>query len=403
MKKILPFVISALAVLSTASCTKLPGFFSRAFGSTIVFGSSKNSGSDTRVAYSGVVGANKYERIDWVAGDKLRIYCPEASEPSVHYADYVITSGSVSSYGTSGSSAKIEIEPGKSGLKWGEPGMHHFASLYPAPGTGVDGTAVKENAVTCVIPQVQTCYGAISGSSSKVAAPDPKYIYLAGYAEAMAGTDGTADGEPVNIYYDPAVSTFEFVLQNNYDSKSDMTVKKVGITTSKAGAVLCGTYDVDVTKISASAALAVTEIGEITGETSQSVSMEFDSAVVIPYGETFTFTLFVQPGYNISHLTFWFVDESKMKRSYGFKYKDPTKGDEGWVEFIALHKSKLKGIMAPESAGWTINTVPVITSWDGSDNRDIDIDYGQVLTFETPEVVGWETGEGGDLILKDKK
>lgn len=402
MKKRLVVVISVLALaIVCAACSKTLALFSRAYGQYIVFGTTRNGGTGTKVAYSGVLDSKDYERIDWLEGDILRIVCPEASEPDTKYADYTVASGSVTSSGRS-SSAGIEIVSGQSGLKWGDPGMHHFTALYPAPGTGVDGTGVKPDTVTCVLPETQVCAGvATLADNSCIARVNPDYIYLAGHSTAVALEDGDDEGEPVNIWFDPAVSSFEFVLLNDYDSKSDMTVKKAGITADSG--VLCGTYCVDVTEISDSDSLDTSHIGEIGGDASSSTFMEFDEALVIPYGKSLTFTLFTHPKYNITKLTFWFVDAAGVKRSYALRYKDNSKGVDGWVEFRAFHKSLLRGIMAPETAGWTINTIPIVASWGSDENTEIDIETGRTQTFESVAVVEWEDGEEGDITLKDKK
>lgn len=405
MKKLLLTLASLGMLVAAAGCTKLLTRYSRAFGADIVFGSSRSGGSNTRVAYSGFVGSDKYERIDWLEGDKLRIWCSEASEPACHYADYLVSVGTVTSDGRS-SSAKIELEQGKIGLRWGEPGTtHHFSSLCPAPGSGVEGTSVGEGSVTCVLPSLQTfsdklILPAAAGGDSVVFAPNPNYIYLAGYAEAEAAQEGgEGEGEAINIYYDPAITTFEFILHNNYESQSVMTVKQVGITTSKGDNVLSGTYTVDVRGISLKDSLDTGAIGDITGG-SPTLSMEFKDPVTVPYGKTITFTLFAHPKYDITNLTFWFYDSEGCKRSFGFKY-----ADKSWVKFTAFHKSVLKGILAKESAGWTINTIPMVTAWNPNDVRDIDVEYGAGLTFKTPAVVEWTNSESGDVnvILKDKK
>jgi len=72
------------------------------------------------------------------------------------------------------------------------------------------------------------------------------------------------------------------------------------------------------------------------------------------------------------------------------------------VDFIAFHKARITGLLAPESAGWKINMVPVVTSWNDS-NQDIDIsETGTTLSFVTPSVVSWGTGvDDENITLKD--
>ena len=80
----------------------------------------------TKTAYSGVaetVSGRKYERIDWVVGDVIRIYSPDvvqrsdfeagnASDASLHWADYKVKSVTPRSEGSRYSDAKLDNASG---------------------------------------------------------------------------------------------------------------------------------------------------------------------------------------------------------------------------------------------------------------------------------------------------
>jgi len=385
-------IILAAAAITAAGCTKFnqPQQYSREYGKPIVFGSAENNGSNTRAAYSGTI-TGGYERIDWTYGDTIRIYCAQASAESGPYKDYYITSGTIKGNNAS-SRAGIQCASTIS-LQWGEAGLHKFTSLYPAPGHGVDGCSVKEDSVTCVIPVVQTNGEITCNSGNFTAAADKKYIYLAGYASANGGED--VEKDPVQIAYDPAFTAFEFTLTNGFTSDERMIVDSVGIKTSGTD-FLAGKYAVGVVGIDTlSGVLTSSKINMYESTGAREVKMKFSSPVSVAKDSSVTFTLFVQPSSDVDSITFWFKDTGNCRRSFAFRYS----ADSSWVSFAALHKAKIKGLIAPESAGWTINMIPLVSAWS-SDAKDIDADLSTATSFITPTVTDWEDGESGTIKLK---
>ena len=410
MKKSLIYILPALLLLTT-SCGKMGLLYPRTPGSRIVFGTSTRHGASTKAAYTGEPDpTTRYQKINWEEGDLIRIFCAQAEMPGQepgtsdkHFADYKVATDGVSPFGTTGSSAKIE-PTGEDYLTWGEAGeTHYFSALYPAP-TNTSGTSVSENTVTCCLPDVQT-NGGVSGTDPQIAAVNKDYLFLAGYGEGkMEYKDGD---EPVNIYFDPAVTTFEFTLESVFES-GPMTIKSAGITTT-ADNELTGTYDVYVKdKIdgATSGEFKTLSTSDVThkNDGSKTITMNFSPSVSVEKDKEFTFTLFAQPGCDITKLTFWMIDDNNIKRSFPFKYTDSYteadhKGPDNWVKFTAFHKARIKGLMAPESAGWIINMVPVVVDWI-PDEQEIDADAGSVLTFST-EVEEWNEQENGNILYSE--
>jgi len=403
MNRSLLYIIPALLLFS--SCEKMEQHFSRTSGSEIVFGHTSTNGADTKASFSGVL-TSGYERIDWVAGDSIRIFCPQAYSDDDHvqphwrfFADYFVSAGKVTSSGSS-SSARIEHNPDSVGLRWGAANtLHKFSALCPSPAHGISGTKVEDGKVTCVLPAVQKHSGITyrqPGNKSPLAAPYSKYLYLAGYGSA-ASDDKSDKGEAVNLYFDPAFTTFEFTLQNDYASGADMTIEKAGIST--ASGYLAAKYDVKVSNIGQEdGKTLVKDSISIMSDASDVVQMNFSPVLSVAKGDSLTFSLFVQPGNDITKLTFWMVDDNGTKRSFAFKYTDSSKGTEGWVNFTAFHKAKIKGLMVPEGAVWFINTVPLVAQW-GTDLQDVDMDSG--ISFTTPVVTEWQDGETGNIIYTE--
>ena len=284
-------------LLLTTSCGKMGLLYPRTPGSRIVFGTSTRHGASTKAAYTGDPDpTTKYQKISWEEGDLIRIFCAQAEMPGhepgtsgEHFADYRVTGGVTSS----GISSSAKIEPtGEDYLTWGEAGeTHYFSALYPAP-TNTSGTSVSENTVTCCLPDVQT-NGGVSGTDPQIAAVNKNYLFLAGYGEGkMEYKDGD---EPVNIYFDPAVTTFEFTLESVFEN-GPMTIKSAGITTM-ADNFLTGSYDVNVfQRINGETETGIVTLqkGDITQPTSGSktITMNFSPSVSVEKGKKFTFTLF---------------------------------------------------------------------------------------------------------------
>lgn len=339
--------------------------YSRQPGEEIVFGATLY-GADTeigtRAGYSGVsfsAGEKQYERIDWENGDLVRIFCPQASEPSEHYEDYFVTG--VSADGQS-SSASIDHNAGNIGLRWGT-GDHYFYSMYPHKDKGLEGTGLSVNLnvglATCILPSTQKYGSLVQEDGNWVAAPYKKYIYLAGYAQATAG----GMSGPVEIKYNPAVTTFQITVVNDFDDSSVMTVASAGIKT--ADGYLTGIYDVNL-----DSSLGKDDI--ILTPSLSSIEMNFEDPenssqkhIEISKGKSLTFTVFAQPGQDITKLTFWMKDKDGCLRESALKYRGAT--DKDWVTFPAFHKANITGLMAPKSSKWYIelgkSTNITLDSW----------------------------------------
>jgi len=394
MKKVLVFALPLL--LLSVSCEKIEQLFPRTTGSEIVFGHSSTFGSNTKAYYAGEF-SGVYEIIKWSTYDSIRIYCSQAEKPSEHYADYFVSEGSTSS-------AKIDHNPNSVGLRWGAPNtLHEFAALYPSPAHGISGTAVTEGSVTCVLPDAQTYSGItyrITGNKSPKAEVNPKYLYLAGYGSAKSSNSEGEGGDAVNLFFDPAFTAFEFTLQNNYGEGEIMDIERVGITTQSGN--LAAKYTAGVTGISESTHLVKDKIDTIATTGRNTIYMKFPTVQTIAYGDSITFTLFVQPKNDITKLTFWMKDKDGNKRSFEFKYENPSdpRGEDGWVKFTALHKSKIRGLLAPKSAGWTINTMPMVAEW-GQNPEDLEIESGNVISFTSPVVVTWTDEDQGSITYSE--
>lgn len=198
--------IFALLLLATlaVSCRKEAGT-SR---SGIVFYARSTSfvEPDTRTVFSGVsveTGDNKKtERIDWVEGDLIRVYCAEASlldSPSTHFSDYTVTG---QSSGGATCTATITSSAGN-GLQWGS-GSHTFYAMYPSPSTeDLSGVTFNNGTMVLTIPATQTV---TRKGTTGTWLPDMRY------APMLAKTTAETTEGSVGLDFAPQYSAFTFTV-----------------------------------------------------------------------------------------------------------------------------------------------------------------------------------------------
>ena len=112
-------------------------------------GQTKTSYSDTDENGQTLGSSSQRERIDWAAGDRIRIYSPQAlrEESTDHWADYSVTDVTAAANAVS----RAAISPVSKGLAWGS-GKHYFYGMYPSPGSAPSGFAFSNGSMTGVIP-----------------------------------------------------------------------------------------------------------------------------------------------------------------------------------------------------------------------------------------------------------
>ncbi len=227
-------VILAAGLIALCSCRKEGDLSAGAHipGENIIFGTSSEGRSLTKTTYSGVTNAQNMERVNWVSGDRIRIYCAEASAATTTngYSDYSVTgtdkSGTVhaGTIGTDGTS-----------MKWGETQTHVFYSMYPVPGeTGVQaGVAMDQNVVTAVLPQDQSFQSAKTNEIGRDYYADMNLAYMTAAATGQLYETGS-----VTLSFTPIVTTFYVTVKNT--TTGTMHVRNIRLSSTQSP--LTGTY-----------------------------------------------------------------------------------------------------------------------------------------------------------------
>ena len=388
MKKLSYLFLAASVALITTSCVNELQFGIP--GTEVIFaaGTYYDNGPETKTSYSGeLIGTTtKYERIDWVNGDRIRIYSPEAThryETSRHWSDYNIDASSIeiNENDRKESLAKIVNDPNQHGLVWGDEGSYSFYAFYPSPTkTGVyTGLAMTNNTVTAPLPSTQNTAAAREIRDDRyeshkriVYDPDMNLAYM------YAARSGVNSGATVDLPFKPLMTAFEIILGN--DSTNPLVVKDIFLFTDNSGSNLTGTF---------SATINANNTATV-GSTVTSASHELHAGLpefanggtlTINKGKPITFTLFALP-INIEHLglKLKLADDSYM--SIAFRFNDTLGG--GWYPFLACRKYRITNVNTPEEETFTYT----IEVFDPETGEVIDVTDNPITLYGHNTVAG---------------
>ena len=212
-------------------------------GTFVMFGANTlyNSGAETRTIYSDdeiTVGESRKERIDWVEGDDIQVFCNQSA--SVMDAVYEIYNPQV------GENRVQSVAPvnlvSEQGLKWSTIDPHIFHGIYPPEKTVAD--AVGGTPLYPLVTNRNESGQGYQGNSLKFITtiprrqPYPVDMKLAGMVATTKAE--LADQGNVTMVFYPIVTTLQFDLKNV--SNRDITINEIFI----AGADVAGHYDVEV-------------------------------------------------------------------------------------------------------------------------------------------------------------
>lgn len=187
--------------------------------------------------------------INWVKGDKVRVYSPQAKE-NFQYADYVIDEA------TEGGSAHyflVKDSHNDTGVRWGDVStLHHFYAFYPTninrnnytPIKGLgDGQTANNMTVEAEIPVAQERGELVEAGGSdrnignitlpahwKLIRPDMTYAIMAGHGTWDPQTNPDKN---VTINFKPIVTVVDVVVNGPADGANALDVYRVTINSKK--------------------------------------------------------------------------------------------------------------------------------------------------------------------------
>ena len=267
----------------------------------------KDSDVQTKTEYSGHkenVGGKKYERIDWVAGDKVRIFgdnvLTSGGAPSEMV--YKVTSPSIKTGDASRSSASLEKESaGTMGLRW-DSGNADFYAVYPgnSPTKVSAFNATSNFDVTVKLPKEQYIPNINISVNHTEVKPDMEL------AAMMAVSRNVSPASSVQLDFLPLVTTFRISI-GNPSTTDDITINKVSICYTPSASTpkpMSGDYAVQYDKASGGTLSSHSSVGLQPVNTSSITSPEQEISVDLGTdavtltknnGNTLSVTLFAVP------------------------------------------------------------------------------------------------------------
>ena len=175
------------------------------------------SGDRISLTYSD--STQRYERIDWVDGDAVKIHCKQALSPNGEAVIYAV-SGSATASGKNSTAAATPASgaPGD-GFTWaGADVSHHFFAVYPESltpfvGTGISGDTGDDIAtVSASIPQSQKPVRVENGDVTEYV-PDMRNLAMVAYSQRLGAA------KEVPLYFKPIASAVRFTLLGDADDE----------------------------------------------------------------------------------------------------------------------------------------------------------------------------------------
>ena len=371
------FTVAALAALLLTGCERKKDMTGRAveFSAGISDNSAdtRSGQPGTRVVYGEITGTGtNSQSLDWEIGDKLTIYCAQCTkvqtdvESAKHVSDYVVTEVDPDETGLDSYAAIGNPGPDVEGLQWGDDVEHVFYAVYPK-------TSISGRTVTGTIPQIQSVKS-VSETASKVAAPYMTSMYMVSKTVVPA----SKVGDDVTLVFQPLTTALEFTVTNKFDdNKQNMVVKSVTLVSDSH--VLNGGFKVDMDDTNGGAGYhhgrpktTLTLTGDIA-DADKTVTMDFGDGIAVPYEGTLTFTFFLNPGNatEVDDLTFEISGTNKCGDSpFTRRARLEDKNGTG-VTFPTHQKTRIGGVMVPESIGWEIQGKLSVVPWTTDIEKDV--------------------------------
>jgi len=347
--------------LLLSGCEKFPGS-SRFIRFTAVTGDHVG----TRVKYSGVVD-NGYERIDWVAGDQIRIYSDNATHGSDNYFDYTVRADGTADGRKSTSEIGYGSSTTEAGLEWGEDQLTYtFWGVCPVPPSTASFTTTNNKLTGLDIPSAQTVSKTSeSGAVHITYAPSMSKSWL------LAKKAGVNEGqsEELTLLFYPAFTAFEITIKGL--ESTNLLVKS--FTLSSASTAISGTFDATIAE-TASSAVYDNFFAE-SAATGKKVTVSFGSGETINDQTDLTFTVFTLPR-TLNDLSIEFVFEiDGVDVTRKLDLKKEVNSVMTFIPFNACSKHKITGLALP-SGGLQLSSV-VVNDWTKDTD---DYDYRSAVT-----------------------
>lgn len=247
-------------------------------GEEIMFGSRLSGDADVIEAKPGTrtVYGDRNENgvpVYWEAGDKIAIFCNQASQPASHLVNYKITPDETD-HATAASVAKVN--PSEAGLQWGDVDTEHrFYAFYPA--SAVEGSAEENQTgkITANIPVTQQVQEwregtfvskdpQFKGKKVYFGLPNMDYAYM--YAYNAVTPSQVKDGQFIDLQFHNLVTVLDITVQG--PSSGTATITNINVDAiDGTKPILTGDFTCNIRNASTGEAVATCEpVGDFNEE-----------------------------------------------------------------------------------------------------------------------------------------
>ena len=306
-----------------------------------------------------------YERIDWQAGDVIRIYSNEAKHryENQNWADYKITTIE----DPAGRYSKAKAAPnGGNGLIWGDPGTYHFYGVYPSGASGSTGETGFS-----VTGNIAANQGQWNNQSNKI----PTYGYMIAFAKQTVSADDT-EAPLVDLDFNPAFTAFTIDLKSK---DRDITITKFELISEDVA--IAGPFSASVSESESGQAMDFS----FSGATDKTVSVTFAEGTVITTEQNLQFTVFALPR-DMDKLSIRFTilsDDPDQTQTHTLKLMKKQGGEMKYINFAGCAKHNITGVQMEGS--WSFKTITLngeVIEWTETEVSLASDDLPQASQFE---------------------
>lgn len=195
-------------------------------GDEILFGSSLSDNAnmiETRTVYGDRTSTGV--PVEWVTGDEISIFCPQASQPANKLVYYKVTPDETDA----STAAKVEVnfDVSEMGLQWGSSDEHRFYGFYPAsavkemienePNVTTDGSILAHLPVEQDVTEWRYDKAGMTSSSDQTAhiptyfgLPNMDLAYM--YAYTAVDKDTISKDKPINLQFHNLLTVLDITI-----------------------------------------------------------------------------------------------------------------------------------------------------------------------------------------------
>lgn len=195
-------------------------------GDEILFGSSLSDNAnmiETRTVYGDRTSTGV--PVEWVTGDEISIFCPQASQPANKLVYYNVTPDETDA----STAAKVEVnfDVSEMGLQWGSSDEHRFYGFYPAsavkemienePNVTTDGSILAHLPVEQDVTEWRYDKAGMTSSSDQTAhiptyfgLPNMDLAYM--YAYTAVDKDTISKDKPINLQFHNLLTVLDITI-----------------------------------------------------------------------------------------------------------------------------------------------------------------------------------------------